>query len=269
SELASVSQTIDGTKLTVEYSRPRARGRTPLFGTRIVQWDEVWTPGANYATTFQSTRDVKINGANVPKGMYSVWAVVKQEGDWTLVLDPRPRLFHMAHPDSTAQQIRLPVKVTQQPSMDVLTWWFPEVRDDGAVLAMGWGTFRATMNVTVEASLVSTTARDVAAAYVGRYEGTDSSDKSKPPQRYSINITHEQGVLRGVFDPTDEYLRKFALLLVGPDLFTVGVYDDGGRIYEVLRPDMMITFKREGGRVVGIEVRDDADNLVSTGRRVR
>jgi DUF2911 family protein len=35
SEAASISQTVDGTKLTVTYSRPRARGRRGLFGTQV------------------------------------------------------------------------------------------------------------------------------------------------------------------------------------------------------------------------------------------
>ena len=59
---------IDGTKITMEYSRPRARGRNPLFGTRAVRWDEVWTPGANWATTFETTKDMTLNGRRVPKG---------------------------------------------------------------------------------------------------------------------------------------------------------------------------------------------------------
>ena len=50
SEAASVSQTVDGTKITIEYSRPRGRARDSLFG-KVVPWGEVWTAGANLATT--------------------------------------------------------------------------------------------------------------------------------------------------------------------------------------------------------------------------
>jgi hypothetical protein len=176
----------------------------------------------------------------------------------------------MAHPDSTAQQIRLPIKVTQQqPAVEVLTWWFPEVRDDGAVMAMQWGTYRATMDVGVERSLVIATARDVAADYVGRFAGVDSTIPGKPPQAFTLDVTYENGVLRGLFDPSDGYLNKFALIRVGADLFTVGVYDKDGKIYEVLRPDMMVTFKREGATVVALEIRDDEDKLVSRARRVK
>src|SRR4051812_29853453 len=106
SELASVSQTVDGTRITIEYSRPRVRGRKQLFGTKLIEWNEVWTPGANYATTLETNRDITLSGHAVPKGKYSVWMVVRQKRPWTFVLDPRARLFHMAHPDSASNQIR-------------------------------------------------------------------------------------------------------------------------------------------------------------------
>ncbi|MES2524786.1 MAG: DUF2911 domain-containing protein, partial [Gemmatimonadota bacterium] len=246
SELASVSQTVDGTKLTIEYSRPRTRGRTPIFGTRIVQWDEVWTPGANFATTFQASKDVTLNGTRVPKGTYSVWMVVRKAGDWTFVLDPRARMFHMDHPDSTAQQIRFPVKVTQQqqPSVDVLTWSFPEVRSNGASMVMAWDTFRTAVDVGVAPSLVYATEPAVAAEYVGRFEGKGTTESWIPPEPFSLTVVHDKGILRGDLVPEDKYLAHFALIRVAPDVFTVGVNDEKGEIYEVLRPDMMITFKR-------------------------
>ncbi|HEX9484759.1 MAG TPA: DUF2911 domain-containing protein, partial [Gemmatimonadaceae bacterium] len=61
SEPATFTQTIDGTKITMQYSRPRARGRETLFGSSdVVRWNEVWTPGANYATTLEVSKPVKL-----------------------------------------------------------------------------------------------------------------------------------------------------------------------------------------------------------------
>src|SRR4051812_37148966 len=85
SEAATVSQTVDGTRVTLEYSRPSARGRPRLFGGEV-KWDEVWTPGANWATTLETDHDLSIEGTTVPKGRYSVWLVVKERGPWTLLL---------------------------------------------------------------------------------------------------------------------------------------------------------------------------------------
>src|SRR5207253_2946033 len=90
SEMSTFSQMIDGTKISMSYSRPRGRGRDTLFGSKKgVRWDEVWTPGANYATTFEVNRPVRIDGHAVKAGTYSVWMVVRKSGDWTMVLDPK------------------------------------------------------------------------------------------------------------------------------------------------------------------------------------
>ena len=68
SEIGSMTQFLDGTKITIQYSRPRLRGRDPVFGTRAVHWGEVWTPGANFATTFEVDKNIKLDGHPVPKG---------------------------------------------------------------------------------------------------------------------------------------------------------------------------------------------------------
>ena len=83
---------------------------TTLFGTPAVHWGEVWTPGANNATSFDVNKDIKLNGHAVRKGTYSVWFVVKKNADWTMVLDPEVKRYHMNPPDSSSAQIRFPIK---------------------------------------------------------------------------------------------------------------------------------------------------------------
>ena len=82
SEKGTVSQTIDGTTITIEYSRPVARGRTPF--PDVVHWGRVWTPGANWATTIDVDRPVLVNGDSLPKGKYSIWMIPAQ-GAWTVM----------------------------------------------------------------------------------------------------------------------------------------------------------------------------------------
>ncbi|MBC7844328.1 MAG: DUF2911 domain-containing protein, partial [Gemmatimonadaceae bacterium] len=154
SEAGSVSQTIDGTKISVDYSRPRARGRTGLFGTRI-HWGEVWTPGANAATTLSLSKDATINGTAVSKGKYSVWLVVSR-GDWDMVLDRDTMLFHTQGPKVRPGQVRFPVRREAKPFLEALTWWFPEVGATGATLAMQWDTVYVPLRIAVPASYTRT-----------------------------------------------------------------------------------------------------------------
>lgn len=267
SELGTMTQVIDGTKISVEYSRPRSRGRDPLFGTKAVHWGETWTPGANWATTLELNKNVKINGKPVAKGKYSVWMVVRQSGDWTVVLDPDSHRYHMNPPDSTANQIRLNVHVEAVPFTDVLTWSMPELRTNGGTLAMQWERARVAMNVEVEPSLQMTMTAADASAYLGRYTFVEQDSTGKPGKASQLTITHEDGTLKARFTPEDPYLKKFALVRIGPDWFAGGVYDEHGQIYEVLKPDMVVEFTRTNGKVAGFVIRDGEDNVWGNGTR--
>ncbi|MEO5589349.1 MAG: DUF2911 domain-containing protein [Gemmatimonadaceae bacterium] len=268
SEQSLVSQTIDGTKITVEYSRPRARGRATLFGTKAVHWGETWTPGANWATTLELNRDIRLNGQAVPKGKYSVWMVVKESGAWTVVLDTLSHRFHMNPPDSSLALIRIPAIPQTIPFTEVLTWSMPELRVNGATLAMDWERIRIPLKIDVEPSLVLTFPAAEAADYVGRYTFKEAGPPGKEKVS-KLTITHEDGTLKAQFDPNDSYLRKFALVRLAPDWFASGVYDSTGQIYEVLKPDMVFEFTREKGRPVKFVIRDGDDELWGTGVRER
>jgi hypothetical protein len=267
SEIGMMSQTIDGTKITIEYSRPRARGREQLFGTPFVHWGETWTPGANWATTLDVNKNIKLNGRAVPKGKYSVWMVVRQTGPWTLVLDPRSRRYHMDPPDSTATQIRFPARVTSVPFTDVLTWSMPELRINGGTLTMQWDRSRVSMDVEVEPSLVMTLSAADAAPYLGRYTVTERDSSGKAGKVSTLTVTHEDGTLKARWDPEDPYFKKFALIRIAPDWFVPGVYDKKGQIYEVLKPELVFEFTQAGGRAVSLVMRDEEDVVGGTGVR--
>jgi hypothetical protein len=264
SELATVSQTIDGTTLRIDYSRPRARGRDPIFGTKAVRWDETWTPGANWATTLDVDRPIKIEGHAVTKGKYSVWMVVRQSGNWTVVFDTTSHRYHMDPPDSSGSQIRIPVHVEATPFTDVLEWSFPELRMDGGKMMFRWERARVTMDFTVQPSLVTTLPATDAAAYLGHYSFSEK-DAAGKEKITDFTITHEDGTLKGRWTPDDPYMKKFALIRVGSDMFVPGVYDETGKIYEVLKPDFIVEFKRENGRISSFTIRDMDDQLWGTG----
>jgi hypothetical protein len=267
SEIGTMSQIIDGTKLSMQYSRPRSRGRDTLFGTPAVHWGEVWTPGANYATTFEASKDLKLNGHPVPKGAYSVWFVVRESGDWTFVLDPKVKRYHMEPPDSSAAQIRFPIKPEPAPFTDVLTWSVPAIRVNGGTLAFQWERVRVPIDIEVQPSLVMTMSAADAAPYLGTYNYADVDSTGKPTKSMVLTITHEDGTLKGQWEPNDPYFRKFALIRIAPDWFVPGVYDRKGQIYEVYRTESVFEFTRANGRAESLVVRDEDDKVTSKGTR--
>lgn len=266
SEVGTMSQMIDGTKITMEYSRPRARGREKLFGTKAVRWNETWTPGANWATTFETNKDLTLNGKPVAKGKYSVWLVVREKGDWTLVLDSAAHRYHMDPPDSTGAQSRIAVHPEAIPFTEVLTWSMPGLRATGGTLTMDWERVRIPVQVDVQPSLVPTFPAGEAAQYVGDYTFTekDSAGKTKVSR---FTVTHEDGTLKARFTPEDPYMKKFALIRIAPDWFAPGLYDETGQIYEVLKPDLIVEFARVRGRPQTFVIRDMEDEVWGTGER--
>lgn len=279
SEAASVSQTVGATKLTVEYSRPRARGRTGIFGS-TVKWGRTWTPGANVATTIAVTKDVVVEGVRVPQGRYSVWIKVV-EGPWEVLLDKDTTRWHTQPPKATDSVLHIPVKRETRPFLEVLTWSFPEVDVDGTTLVMQWDTVAVPLHVTVGDAPPRSTAADAARRVVGRYDlqwtaesGITADDSTRAPgdttkrkpvyMRNTFTIRHEGGELRAVMDPPlNRTMPGFTdWLLVpakGTDAYHIGRLLNGQVMS--IDHDMTLRFDVDGGRARGFEVRTTSDKL--------
>ena len=207
SQRAAVEQVLSTTTVKVEYYRPRARGRSPLFGG-VVHWGEVWTPGANNATVLELSRDVKVDGHTVPAGRWSVWMIPSNVGPWELLLDPRDTLFHTQPPELGAEaQIRFTVTPDAVEHVEALTWSFPRVEQDNATLRLAWGTVAVPLEVEVEsvAPDLTVTSED-AALYVGEWEVTFLMSPQGPtgptPTPVPMQVRHaDDGTLRVEWPP--------------------------------------------------------------------
>lgn len=80
---AELKQTIGFTEITVNYSRPSARGRKVMG--QLVPYGRIWRVGANESTKISFSDDVKIAGHPVPAGTYALYAF-PQEKEWTIVI---------------------------------------------------------------------------------------------------------------------------------------------------------------------------------------
>ena len=87
----AVSGTIDGAQITVTYGRPYMRGRK-IFGA-LVPYGRVWCPGADEATTLDSTRALRVGELAVPPGPHTIW-MVPDADTWMLVVSREPNGFH-------------------------------------------------------------------------------------------------------------------------------------------------------------------------------
>ncbi len=74
---ATLTQVVGLTDVTVEYSRPSAKGRT-IFGD-LVPFGKLWRTGANANTTVSFSEDVVINGNTLKKGKYALFTTPKAD----------------------------------------------------------------------------------------------------------------------------------------------------------------------------------------------
>jgi hypothetical protein len=229
-----------------------------------VQWNEVWTPGANFATTLELNKNARLDGHAVPKGKYSVWLVVRRSGDWTFVLDPEWHRYHEYPPDSSAAQIRFVVHPRPAAFLEQLTWSVPQARVSDADLVMHWGTTEVGLTLAVEPTYQLTLAAADAAPYLGRY-----AFKWTRPERNdspTLVLSYERGMLKASFEPRDDYWNDMTMIRIADDWFIAGLYEHG-QLYEMVK-EWVFEFHRSGGKATSLEFRDQGDQVVGTARRL-
>lgn len=87
SPAGSVSATVGLTKVKVDYSRPRVKGRK-IFGSDasvLLPYGQIWRTGANYGTKISFSDDVKVEGVAIPAGEYLIFSWPGAT-EWTISL---------------------------------------------------------------------------------------------------------------------------------------------------------------------------------------
>lgn len=270
SEAATMSQTIDGTTITIEYSRPALRGRSlrgDLFGGQI-RWGYVWTPGANAATTITSDKDFHLEGMAIPAGSYSVWMVTDPE-EWTLVLDPDTDLYHTQGPSESEDQFRSPIVPDSVGwSVESLSWTMPAVRTDGGTLRMQWGDLAVDLELDVEPTVQIEIDAEAAAPYLGVFLVEQIAGRFGGAHEYELELRHENGLLRGALAFSPDFSMEAALVEVADQVFRPGVMT-AGVVTEVVE-ELTIEFVLDAdGQAVSFEARGTDDNLIQRGERIR
>lgn len=265
SERGSVRQTLDGTTIVLDYARPVARGRT-LFGG-VVPFDAVWTPGANWATTLETDRDIQINGVEVEAGKYSLWMIPRDGEAWTLTLNSEPELFHFQKPDPSLGSYQIEVEAETGSHVEMLTWGFPSVTGDVARLEMQWGETRTPFEVVVEPSRPVTLDADERALYMGSYALEIVPGLGWPTEARMRISEDDDGMLRGwmsfPFHPGDEL--DFDMIPAGPNRFHAGLYRDG-KLFNV-ETGASFEFALQGGHSV-LTLRGIEGSPFGTGARI-
>jgi hypothetical protein len=139
--------TIGTATLSVDYGRPRARGRT-LLGD-VISYDRVWRTGANAATHFTTSAPITLAGLSVPGGTYTLWTVPhvsgvelivnRQTGQWGTEYG---RAHDLGRAPMRTDSLDTPV--------EMFTIAVEASDAERGTLVMEWGRFRWTAPIVVQ-----------------------------------------------------------------------------------------------------------------------
>lgn len=82
SPLQTLKQAFALSDITIEYSRPSAKGRV-IYGD-VVPFGTVWRTGANSSTKITFGEDVKVEGAELKSGTYALYSIPNKDS-WDLM----------------------------------------------------------------------------------------------------------------------------------------------------------------------------------------
>jgi Protein of unknown function (DUF2911) len=106
-------QFSDGKTITVDYSSPRLKGRNVRD---LEPYGEVWRTGANEATTFVATANLKAGNLEVPAGNYTIFTIPNPD-KWTLIINKKTGEWGIPYKYESDELGRVDMKVSQTPSM--------------------------------------------------------------------------------------------------------------------------------------------------------
>jgi Protein of unknown function (DUF2911) len=143
----TVTETINGKKISITYGRPFKKGRV-IFGG-LEPWGKVWRTGADEATTLTTDGDLMIGPLHVVAGTYSLFTI-PNEKEWTLVLNKTAKQWGAFKYDKGMDYGRAPMVVTKAKApLEQLTIAIQKKNDHEAVLKVAWDETVAAIDVMV------------------------------------------------------------------------------------------------------------------------
>lgn len=147
SQMATVTQRVGTTDISITYSRPSVNGRevwgklVPYgmnnlgFGTAK---ESPWRAGANENTTISFTDDVTFEGKPVAAGTYGLHIVVNENNKATIILSSDTDAWGSYFYDPANDVARADVTTEAVPHKELLTYEFNKVDKNSATAALVW-----------------------------------------------------------------------------------------------------------------------------------
>lgn len=153
SPAGSVYSKVGLTDITIEYSRPKVKGRK-IFGDGddyLQPFGKLWRSGANSGTIITTSTDMKIEGQNLPAGEYLLLTIPGKDS-WTVIFykDKSIGGNMSAHKDED-DQLKVTVKpTTLSEAVKTLTFNISDISEDNTKAAIELAWANTSVKVAIE-----------------------------------------------------------------------------------------------------------------------
>lgn len=136
SPTATFSQKVGLTEVSINYSRPSKKGRT-IFGD-LISYGKVWRTGANSATKFTFSDDVRIGGKDLPAGTYALFTI-PGDNEWTIIFNKNYDQWGAGNYKESEDALRVSIKpITIPATIETFQINIEDVKPASALIELLW-----------------------------------------------------------------------------------------------------------------------------------
>ena len=156
---ASVMQRLGvNTDITIVYSRPGVKGRkiwgglVPYGmapGTKESKGNPFpWRAGANENTTIEFSKDVLVEGHELPAGKYGLF-MIPSEKEWTIIFSKNDSAWGSFSYNQTEDALRITVTPVEAPHMEWLMYGFDDLAGTSATAYLWWDNLKVPFKIAL------------------------------------------------------------------------------------------------------------------------
>lgn len=145
---AKLEQRVGLTDITIEYSRPGAKGR--LVFPDVVPPNELWRTGANMNSTIEVSTPINIQGQTLPAGTYSIFTIPNDEM-WQVMFNSKTDHSGTSGYSEDGNVVHAEAKATKLTEpVETFTIDVNDIRTESAAIVLTWQNTRVSLPFEVE-----------------------------------------------------------------------------------------------------------------------
>jgi len=170
SPFCEVKQTVGLTDVMIHYNRPGVKGRVIFAEDGLVPFGEMWRTGANAATKFVFSDDVKLAGQDVKEGTYAM-VTIPGEKEWKLMLFPYESGSWSSYKEKSPAVTLTATPKNIPNAMESFTIFVNNLKTASATIDMAWENTLVSLplEVTVDERVMKSIEQTMAGVTAGEY----------------------------------------------------------------------------------------------------